>query len=410
MRILFLSHYFAPEGNAPATRVHGLTRRWVRDGHAVTVVTGVPNVPSGVVYEGYRNRWWQREEIDGVDVVRVWTWLAPNAGTARRILNYLSFLVTATLAGLRGPRPDVVIATSPQFFCGWAGFFVSRLRRRPFVLEVRDLWPESIVAVGAMRDSRIIRCLEWLERRLYAAADEVVTVGEGYRRGLEARGVSSGRIAVIPNGVDRSIFSPDADGGAVRREFGLGERFVCAYVGTIGMGCGLDVVLRAAKRLRELGREDIAFLLVGDGAIREDLERRAAEAGLPGVIFTGRQPKQRMPEFLAASDACLVHLIREALFETVLPSKIFEAAATARPIVLGVAGEAAALVRGSEAGLCIEPENEEELLEAVTRLVGDRALARELGTNGLRRLASQYDVEQLARQYAELLARVGATS
>ena len=166
MRILFLSHYFAPEGNAPATRVHGLTRRWVRDGHDVTVVTCAPNVPSGVVYEGYRNRWRQREKTEGVDVVRVWTWMAPNAGTVRRILNYLSYMVTATLAGLRGPRPDVVIATSPQFFCGWAGVFVSRLRRRPLVLEVRDLWPESIVAVGAMRDSRIIRSLEWLERRL----------------------------------------------------------------------------------------------------------------------------------------------------------------------------------------------------------------------------------------------------
>lgn len=410
MRILFLSHYFAPEGNAPATRVHGLTRRWVRDGHDVTVVTCAPNVPSGVVYEGYRNRWRQREKTEGVDVVRVWTWMAPNAGTVRRILNYLSYMVTATLAGLRGPRPDVVIATSPQFFCGWAGVFVSRLRRRPLVLEVRDLWPESIVAVGAMRDSRIIRSLEWLERRLYAVADEVVTVGEGYRRGLEARGVPSQRITVVPNGVDLSIFRPDVDGAAVRREYGLGERFVCAYVGTIGMGCGLDVVLRAAQRLRELGREDIAFLLVGDGAVREDLERRAKEAQLHNVIFTGRQPKARMPEFLAASDVCLVHLIREALFETVLPSKIFEAAATGRPIVLGVAGDAADLVRSSEAGLCIEPENEGEFVEALTKLAGDRSLARDLGANGLTRLASQYDVEQLARHYEEMLARVGATS
>ena len=408
MRILFLSHYFPPEGNAPANRVHALTRRWARAGHDVAVVTCAPSVPSGVVYEGYENRWRQREEVDGVEVVRVWTWLAANAGTAWRILNYVSFMLTATLAGLGGRRPDVVIATSPQFFCGWAGVFVSRLRRRPLVLEIRDLWPASIVAVGALRESRLIQLLEWLERRLYAAADRVVTVGEGYQRELEARGVAPDRIDVVPNGVDLSVFRPDADGAAVRAEYGLGERFVCAFVGTIGMGCGLDVVLRAARRLRELGRDDLVFLLVGDGAVRGDLERRARAERLSNVVFTGRQPRQRMPEFLAASDACLVHLVRKELFKTVLPSKIFEASATGRPIVLGVEGVAAELVSAAEAGLCIEPENEGELLEALTKLAGDRSMAHRLGANGLSRLAKRYDVERLAEAYLELLGRVGA--
>lgn len=410
MRILFLSHYFPPEGNAPATRVHALTRRWARAGHDVAVVTCAPNVPSGVVYEGYENRWRQREEVDGVEVVRVWTWLAANAGTARRILNYVSFMLTATLAGLGGRRPDVVIATSPQFFCGWAGVFVSRLRRRPLVLEIRDIWPESIVAVGAMRESRLIRLLEWLERRLYAAAFRVVTVGEGYRRELEARGVSPATLDVVYNGVDRTVFRPDADGAAVRAEYGLGERFVCAYVGTIGMGCGLDVVLRAARRFREMGRDDLVFLLVGDGAVRGELERRARAEQLSNVVFTGRQPKQRIPEFLAATDACLVHLVRRELFQTVMPSKIFEASATGRPIVLGVEGVAAELVRGAEAGLCIEPENEGELVEALTQLAGDRALAHRLGANGLARLAERFDVERQAEAYLELLGRVGAAS
>ncbi len=408
MRILFLSHYFAPEGNAPATRVHALTRRWVRAGHHVTVVTCTPNVPSGVVYEGYENRWRQREEVDGVEVVRVWTWLAPNAGTARRVVSYVSFMVTATLAGLSGPRPDVVIATSPQFFCGWAGVFVAWLRRRPLVLEIRDLWPESIVAVGAMRASRLIRLLEWFERRLYAAAGRIVTVGEGYRRELEARGVAPASIDVVPNGVDLSVFQPGADGSAVRAEYGLGERFVCAYLGTIGMGCGLDVVLRAARRLRELGRDDLVFLLVGDGAVRGELERQARAERLSSVVFTGRQPKQRMPEFLAATDVCLVHLIRKALFETVLPSKIFEASAAGRPIVLGVEGDAAQLVSAAGAGLCIEPENEGELVEALTQLAGDRSLAHRLGANGLSRLAARYDVDRLAESYLELLERVGS--
>ena len=202
LRILFLSHYFHPEGNAPATRVTEMTRRWAAQGHDVTVITGVPNVPDGVVYPGYRNRWLQRETHAGVEVVRVWTYLAPNKGTARRILNYVSFMLTAALAGLFVRRPDVVIATSPQFFCGWAGVIVTALRRLPFVLEIRDLWPESIEAVGAMRNRRLLRFLEWLEQRMYAAASRIVTVGDGYRAKLIERGVDPERIDVIPNGVD----------------------------------------------------------------------------------------------------------------------------------------------------------------------------------------------------------------
>src|SRR6185436_461198 len=320
MRIVFLSHYFHPEGNAPATRVTEMTRRWAAQGHDVTVITGVPNVPDGVVYEGYRNRWLQRESRDGVEVVRVWTYLAPNKGTARRIANYLSFMIAAAIAGLFVRRPDVVIATSPQFFCGWAGVIVSAVRRRPFVLEIRDLWPESIEAVGAMRNRRLLRFLEWLERRMYAAATWIVTVGDGYRAKLVERGIDPARIDVIPNGVDLSVFLAGADGAAVRTRYGLGERFVCAYLGTIGMGCGLDVVLRTAHLLRARGRDDVRFLLVGDGAVREELEARArAEGLLPLVQFTGRQPKGDMPAFLAATDACLVHLTRTELFKTVLP-------------------------------------------------------------------------------------------
>jgi UDP-N-acetylglucosamine 2-epimerase (non-hydrolysing) len=299
MRLLFVTHYFHPEGNAPATRVYEMTRRWAERGHRVTVITGVPNVPDGVVYEGYANRWRQRECVAGVEVIRVWSYLAANRGTARRILNYLSFMISAILAGLFVRRPDVVIATSPQFFCGWAGVLLSRLRRRPFVLEVRDLWPESIRAVGALRQPRLIRMLEWLELRMYAAADKVVTVGEGYRQKLEARGVPSQRIAIFPNGVDRGVFQARGADAGVREEYGLGNRFVCAYVGTIGMGSGLEVVLRAALQLRREGRDDVRFLLVGDGAVREELQSRARAERIESVVFTGRQSKSRIPDLLA---------------------------------------------------------------------------------------------------------------
>jgi hypothetical protein len=408
MRILFLSHYFFPEGNAPATRVYELCRRWARMGHAVTVVTCAPNVPRGVVYVGYANQLYQREVVEGVEVRRVWTHLAANEGSVRRIANYVSFLLTGTLAALAAPRPDVLIATSPQFFCGWAGVLASGARRLPFVLEVRDLWPESIVAVGAMRPSLGIRLLGWLERRMYRAATRIVTVGEGYRRKLAERGVAPERVELVPNGVDLGAFRAGADGSGVRREWGLGGAFVCAYVGTIGMGCGLDVVLRAGRLLRERGRDDIRFLLVGDGAIREGLEREARAAGLTNVVFTGRLDKRRMPEVLAAADACLVHLSRRELFTTVLPSKIFEAAAMARPIVLGVEGFAAQLVASAGAGLCIEPENEEQLVSALLRLADDPALAKRLGDAGRREIAARHDYDDLAGRYADLLGKIAA--
>jgi len=184
MNILFFTHYFPPEGNAPATRVYELCRRWVKAGHTVTVITGVPNVPNGVVYDGYRNRLRQEENVAGIRVIRVWTYLAPNKGKGRRIVNYLSYMFSAILCGMFVKRPDVIIATSPQFFCGWAGAVVSRLRRLPFILEVRDIWPESIEAVGAMSNRSLLRFLERLELRLYAAADHIVTVGEGYKQKL----------------------------------------------------------------------------------------------------------------------------------------------------------------------------------------------------------------------------------
>lgn len=408
MRILYLSHYFHPEGNAPATRVYELTRRWAAAGHDVTVVTCAPNVPNGVVYEGYANRCWQRQLVEGVEVIRVWSFLTANKGTRRRILNYLSYMLTATLACLFLRRPDVLIATSPQFFCGWAGVLASRLRGLCFVLEIRDLWPESISAVEAIRNRAVIRFLEFLELRMYAAAGHIVTVGDGYRERLEARGVDPVRISVIPNGVDLEAFAPErpeGEGEALRREFSLGERFVCAYVGTIGMGAGLEVVLRACRKLRAEGRDDLRFLLVGDGAQREELEARAREEGLEAVVFAGRQPKARMPAFLSAVDASLVHLKRTPLFTTVLPSKIFEAAAMRRAIVLGVEGFAARLVDEAGAGLCIEPENEEHLLQAMERLSTEPGLAKKLGDSGYRQIALRYAYDALAVSYLEVLAR-----
>jgi len=410
MRILFLTHYFPPESNAPAIRVHEMARRWVQAGHEVTVITGVPNVPSGIIYDGYRNRLRQEETIDGVRTIRVWTYVAPNRGRVRRVLNYLSYMVSATLAALAVPKPDVLIATTPQFFCGWAGAVAARLRRVRFILEVRDLWPESIAAVGAIRSGTALRLLERLERRLYAAADHIVTVGDGYRDRLLEKGVAGERISVIPNGVDSDVFFPRDRDDAIRTRYGLGNAFVCAYIGTIGMACGLDIVLRAAEILQRQARADIRFLLVGDGAVRAELESDARARQLKNVIFAGRHPRGEIPRFYAASDACLVHLRKCDAFKAVQPSKVFESAAMACPIILGVEGRSAEWMRESGAGLCIPPGDENALLSALDRLRASPGDAAEAGRRGREFVLAHYDLDILARAYMDVVQQVEVAS
>ena len=409
MKILFLSHYFPPEGNAPATRVHEMCKRWVKSGHRVTVVTCAPNVPTGKVYEGYRNRWRQRETIDGIEVVRVWTFIAANKGTFLRVLNYLSYMISATLAGLSAERPDVCIATSPQFFCGWAGALVSRLRRLPFVLEVRDIWPDSIVAVGAMNSRPPIRFLEWLEKKLYAAADRIVTVGDGYRRQLLEKGCTPERVTVVTNGIGKDTLVKAAPDEHLRKKMGLTDCFVCSYIGTIGMASGLDVVLRAARLMKEQQRHDVRFLLIGDGAVREELQRKATAEELGNVQFAGLQPKGSIPQWLALTDACLIHLKKQDLFRSVLPSKLLDACAAAKPVILGVEGFAAELLQKMDCGICIEPENEAELAGAVMKLQDHPALGRRMGESGRTYVVQHFDLDALAQRYLDTLQEIQRT-
>lgn len=413
MNIVFLTHYYPPEGNAPASRVGALARRWVTAGHQVTVITGVPNVPDGVPYPGFANGLWPQESVvDGVRVIRVWTYLAPNKGVVRRILNYLSFMVCALLRLMFLPKPDRLIATSPQFFCGWAGvlgkwwFRCTRpwSRKPRFILEIRDIWPESLGAVDAIGNPAIMRLLEWLEIRMYAAADQVVTVGDGYRRRLLERGVPDDKISIVMNGVDRDLLEAAVpDPGGVRRAWGLEDKFVCSYIGTIGMASGLSVFLRAARRLKELGRDDIRLLAVGDGAVREELEQQARREGLDHLVFTGRRPKSEMPAFLAATDLCFVHLQKSPLFETVIPSKIFEALGMARAILIGVGGDARKLVEDSGGGIAMPPEDDEALVRALIALEADRPLLKSMGERGRVFVQARFDRDLLATRYLELL-------
>jgi colanic acid biosynthesis glycosyl transferase WcaI len=406
LHILFLSHYFPPEVNAPATRTYEHCRRWVAAGHRVTVITCAPNCPTGVVAPGYKNAWLRREWVDGIRVLRVWSWLAPNKGFLGRTINYLSYMLCATICALGVRKIDAIVATSPQFFCGWAGVLCRWLLRRPLLLEIRDIWPESIVTVGAMKRSPVMRLLEVLERTMYGTAHRIVTVGDGYRDQLIRRGVPEGKIAVVPNGVDVSQFSPQPRSRQVRAEWKGDNRFVCAYIGTVGMAHGLDVVVRAARKLKEAGRNDVVFWIVGDGAERSKLETVCRDESLDQVVFSGLVPKSKISEVIASCDACLVHLRKTELFETVIPSKIFEIMAMNVPIVMGVRGQAQQIVLSGGGGVAMTPEDEDSLLAGIESIAQDPALY----SRGRDYVIRHFDRDVLAERLWSEISEITTTS
>ncbi len=354
MRILFLSHYFPPEVNAPATRTFEHCREWHRLGHDVTVVTCAPNHPRGKLYPGYRNRLLQRETVDGIQVIRLWTYLTANEGFFKRTLNYVSYMVAVVLALPWLPKSDVVISTSPQFFNGLAGYFASRLKRVPWALEIRDLWPESILAVGAIKSKGLIRILEWLESFAYRKAERIVPVTDAFRRYMIDKGLAEGKITVIKNGVDLSFYQSGVSGVELARQLGVEGRFVAAYVGTHGMAHHLETVLEAAAMTEN---PNIVYLLVGDGAERHRLLALRDQMGLKNVVMLDQLPKASMPALWSLTDVSLVLLKKSDLFRTVIPSKIFESMAMEVPIVLGVEGKVQAMIEEAESGLCIQPES-----------------------------------------------------
>ncbi len=407
MRILFLTHYYPPEVNAPANRVHEHARAWVRDGHEVTVITGVPNHPRGQLFPGYENRWLQEERIDGVRVLRTWMYVTANEGFVKRTANYVAFMFTAILASLRAERPDVVVATSPQFFCGLAGAVVGSLKRRPFVLEVRDLWPESIVALGQLkRGSLPVRGLEAIERWLYRRAAGVVVVTRAFARHVAARGVPNERIAVVTNGIDGDAWKPRPPAPALLAKHGVGGAYRVGYVGTLGLAHGLTTVLDAAQRLDD---PSIHFVFVGDGADRARIEEDAKQRGLANVHFTGMLPRGEVPDWLASLDVLLVMLRDLPVFETVIPSKLFEFAAMERPILLSAPkGEVREMVESADVGVAVDAEDPAALAAAIDALRREPERARQMAGRARAWAEAGFRRDVLARRMAAFLAERAA--
>lgn len=391
---------------APSARTHEHARHWASLGHDVTVVTGFPNHPTGIIRPEYRGAFVRRESIDGIDLLRTWIYCAPNKGFARRVLNFLSFFFSSFLLGaVMTRRPDVVIGTSPQFFCAVSAYLLSVFKRAPFVFEVRDIWPQSAVELGALRNRLLIRALEAMEMFLYRRAALVVVVAESTRPYLLAKGIPEEKIVVIPNGIDVKYLESDSvSPEEIRAELGLNGKFIVSYIGTHGMSHALDVVLEAARQL--VNEPQIHFLFVGEGAEKGRLVELARELKLENVTFLREQPRERLMGFYRASDLSMVPLRRLPIFRKVLPSKLFELMGAGAAIVCSVEGEAAQLVHRAGAGECVPPEDAGALVAAIRGLREDDGRRRSFGENGRRFVTEHYLRSTLAESYIGALKNV----
>lgn len=379
--ILFVTPYFPPEVGAPQTRISGMASRLVKMGHQVTVLTTLPNYPSGVVPPEYRHHARRRETSEGVQIIRVWSYISPNQGVFRRVLAQLSFGCLAGLLGARAVgRPDVVIVESPPLFDAISGWLLSRLKRCPFIFTVADLWPEAAVQMGILRNRLVIRLAERLERSAYRHAAAIWALTDGLCEALVQRGVPAQRVFTIPNGVDTTRFCPQSR-LAARQELGWGGHFILLFAGTIGLAQGLETVLDAAEKLQT--RPDIEIILAGEGATKAWLWAEAQRRGLKNVTFLGSQPHERIPLLIAGADACLAPLRRLPLFEATLPVKMYEAMACGRAVIVAAEGAACQLAR-QEAGaaICVEPENPEAQAQAILYLRSHPEVTQQLGQRG----------------------------
>ncbi|WP_151757421.1 glycosyltransferase family 4 protein [Dictyobacter vulcani] len=402
MHILFISRYYYPEKAAAAVCVGETAKRLIRYGHQVTVLTTLPSYPTGIVPPRYRGRLLQIEFIDGVRVLRTWSYTSANRGFFKRISSYLSFGCLAALIGKKAlGTPDLIIVGSPPLFNVIAAHLLTWFLHVPFIFWVADLWPESAVQLGILHNPILIKVAEWLEWQTYQRASLVWVVTEGMRTTLLRRGLRSEKIFLLPNGVDTARFYPISQTDA-RRQLGWPDMFTVLYAGTHGLTHGLHTVLDAAEKLR--GQVDIRFVLLGDGAEKTTLMAEASRRQLTNIHFLQPLPHEAMPLALAASSICLAHTRKLPIFEDMLPMKMFEAMASGRPLLLALNGEACRVaVQEARAGIYCEPENPEALATGIFYLYTHPDTMKQLSQNGRSYIQTHFDYDYLTARLHEQL-------
>jgi glycosyltransferase involved in cell wall biosynthesis len=398
MKILFISDNFPPESNAPATRTYEHCVEWVKNGAEVTVITCAPNFPIGKVFDGYKNKLWQEEKMDGIRVIRVWSYISSNKGFTKRILDYISFGISGFFASLF-IKTDIIIATSPQFFTAVGGYLSSIFKRKKWIMEVRDLWPESIRAVNAMKESWLLDRLESLELFLYRKAAKVIVVTDAFKSNLISRGIPEKKIKVVKNGVNLDKYKVIPKNGILYKKLKLEDKFVIGYLGTHGLAHKLDFILKSATKINH----NFHFLFIGDGAEKKNLLKLKETLNLANVTMVPSIPKNEVNDYISITDVALVPLKKSDTFKTVIPSKIFENAAMQKPILLGVEGESKEIIDKYNAGLCFEPENEEDFIEKL-HLINNKSGLYEECQKGCAKLAKDFNRKKLAIDLFRIIA------
>lgn len=384
MRILYLSQYFPPEAGATQTRAYEMAKTWIALGHQVTILTEFPNHPSGIIPSRYRGKLFEQVELDGIDVIRVWVKSSPIKSFRNRMLFYISFMINASLAGLFRARGkfDLIYATSPPLFVGGAALTLSYLKNIPLVFEVRDLWPESAVALGELSSPKAISLATLLEERCYQRSIQVVVVTRGIYDRLMERGINGSKLCFIPNGANTDLFTYSASSrDQVRAELGLQDKFIAIYAGIHGLAQGLETVLSTARLLQS--ERDIHIVLIGDGPKKAELLALASTYDLPNLTMLPEKPCEQIPGYLSAADIALIPLKKADIFKSALPSKIFDAWSCAVPVLLTIDGEARSIVEKITGGIYAPPENPEKLAEALILLRDNPDERHIMGENGM---------------------------
>lgn len=408
MKVLIITSLYLPDVAANAKRMNDLASDLVSRGHQVTILAAVPHYPHGRIHPDWRRRPFKVTHENGMKVIRVWVYAAPGRKIWQKALNYISFLGSSLpAAAIVGLDFDVIVTISPPLLSGFSAYYYSRLSRKPFVFDVQDLYPETAIQLGILKGKRSIAFFETLELFIYRKSAHISVISNGFKRSLIDKGVPENKVTVMPNWADTATFSPEVI-PVDKKGLGLGDRFVVMFLGTIGRAQGCEVIVEAAAQLRE--RKDIVFCLLGDGVARLQLEAEVLKLNLVNVSFLDPVPHQEVPRYLAAADVCLVHLVANELYKITLPSKLYEYLAMGKPILMGVEGEAAQLIKTSGAGVNFKPQDSDQLANVVVRLASDPQLCAELGNKGRDFCVDHYSRAKVLDQYEQLLQSVTHSS
>ncbi len=402
MHILFFSQYFPPEVHAPASRTYDHCKQWISKGHKVTVITVAPNHPKGKIYKGYKNKLWQSEVIDGIEVIRVWSLISPNKGLFRRIIGYMTFFPTSIITGIFVRDVDLIIGTSPQIFSPLAAWIVSFFKRTPWIFEIRDILSESLKAVNLINNHFLLNFLEKFEIFLYKRADSIVVVTNGFKQTLVDQGINIDKIKVVTNGVNLDKFKVIEKDADLLNSLDMKDCFVAGYIGTHGLAHGLDTILYAAKDLQDIrNTKNIKFLFLGDGANKKSLVSLSKELNLNNVIFLDTVPRDQVHLYWSILDVSIIHLRKTKMFNTFIPSKIFECMAMGIPLLHCVAGESSHIVSSNKIGRIIEGDNKSLLVSNILEMSQN-----ELEMTGYRRAciesSKKYNRENLSEKMLKI--------